>query len=555
MGKATVTGGTDGLYVATIQADDDKTAEMDVWCADLSEDISGTVGTIEIAGDRNKGINIQPGFEGNAVYDVARDGKLYDVPQKGGSQHQSGVYWNWAMRPGAQKWGRPTYRYGTINHVYTDEDKCDLTLDACFATDFPDGKQLSVNPDDLVIGGADIDYMDCNAKAFSDDDRVLVKFDGPLSLSNPWGNATVIGFKEEPKGCGIYAIIQFRNDVIVWNVSAEKIADDIPLNSDPEVMAIFPISRHEISGWRANDVEDIPDSDLFIKESDYRGADAVTEHTEDTEIVAGCMEAEDMCAYIVTNTTTSVGSRTNIFGTVNSIDNSSVTVKDVCLPDSMAEGCGAPGEGYDHNTKNINNTSVLTNGYKLSPQNVAGTDLSFWEKSYVVYSQVEYWELWASGAVMLCADSNATLVISSLEEYTRHTSHYFTDANDINNPQESIWECSKSTADCVGDRLTCANESSAATKIHDEFIVLYSAKYTDDNHSNLIGQLFLLSIKNADGDSEISAYVTVGMGEDVAKTDPVGLAKNNELSEMLKTLSEDGFTDQTTLELTFVEHA
>ena len=223
-----------------------------VWCADYTEELTGNLGFIFIAGDPEKGVNIQPGWistddkKGGAAYDAERDGVL--TPSY--SQHHAGLFWNWAMRAGWQKWGRPTYRYGTINHVYTDEDKCDLTLDACFATDSPDGKQLSVNPDDLVIDGVDIDYMDCNAKAFRDGDRVLVKFDGPLSLSNPWGNATVIGFKEEPKKCiddayyYVFVIGQTRDHVqfLIWDAILNQEADFTDFPTSGNVSQIGPSS-------------------------------------------------------------------------------------------------------------------------------------------------------------------------------------------------------------------------------------------------------------------------------------------------------------------------
>ena len=113
MSKGSVTGGADGLYTATIYKDDGTPEVKPAWCADLTEDLSGDVGIIEIAGDIAKGVNVHPGFNNAAAYNAARDGVMYEVPQPPGTQPPAGVYWNLAMRDGWQKW-RPNYRYGTI---------------------------------------------------------------------------------------------------------------------------------------------------------------------------------------------------------------------------------------------------------------------------------------------------------------------------------------------------------------------------------------------------------------------------------------------------------
>jgi len=49
--------------------------QVEIWCVDLTEDLSGDVGTIEIPGE-DQTIVIQPGFEGNAAYSGSRDGIL-----------------------------------------------------------------------------------------------------------------------------------------------------------------------------------------------------------------------------------------------------------------------------------------------------------------------------------------------------------------------------------------------------------------------------------------------------------------------------------------------
>lgn len=196
MSKGTITGGgDDGLYTVSIEREKGSIVSDAAYCADLTEDLSGKVGIIEIAGDRDKGINIQPGYEGNAAYNATRDGELYLVPSFPPKEgHQAGVYWNWAMRPGWQKW-KPNYRYGTITEIDYDADTCSVALDACLATDTPDGQVMDINQGGS-LGGVPIQYMSCNSAPFVVGDEVLVKFEG-----NEWGGAKVIGFKQEPKGC------------------------------------------------------------------------------------------------------------------------------------------------------------------------------------------------------------------------------------------------------------------------------------------------------------------------------------------------------------------
>jgi len=151
------------------------------------------VGVFEIGGDAGNGKNLQPGYEGNAVYNAVRDGEMFTVPQKDGAQPASGNYWNWAMRPGWQKWASK-YRYATISGL--SGDTCTVTFEACYATDTPDGKQLDVNQ--VASMGATIEYMSCNGSAFEDGDEVVVEL---THTQGVWSSAKVIGFKSEPKGC------------------------------------------------------------------------------------------------------------------------------------------------------------------------------------------------------------------------------------------------------------------------------------------------------------------------------------------------------------------
>ena len=54
--------------------------EIEAWCADLTEDLSGTVGTIEIGGQLETGkVLIRPGYDGRADFDAGRDGQLMHI--------------------------------------------------------------------------------------------------------------------------------------------------------------------------------------------------------------------------------------------------------------------------------------------------------------------------------------------------------------------------------------------------------------------------------------------------------------------------------------------
>ena len=71
---------------------------VNAWCADLTEDLSGEIGTIEVPGERGT-VLIQPGYGGNAVYDSSRDGQLQPLIACPAAQ----VFYNLAMLPGWQK--------------------------------------------------------------------------------------------------------------------------------------------------------------------------------------------------------------------------------------------------------------------------------------------------------------------------------------------------------------------------------------------------------------------------------------------------------------------
>lgn len=158
---------------------------VQAWCADLTEDLTGSVGTIEIPNERTNDIQVRPGYGGAAIYSAPRDGQLQQVV----SSTAAGVYYNYAMFPGWQKW-KPTYRVGKITAKPTD-DTADVLLDSATST----AQSLDVNVSN-TLSDVPIVYMDCNGAVFEIDDRVVVEF-----ISQDHTNPRVIGFETNPKAC------------------------------------------------------------------------------------------------------------------------------------------------------------------------------------------------------------------------------------------------------------------------------------------------------------------------------------------------------------------
>ncbi len=171
----------------------DKTASA--WCVDLTRDLSGNVGTIEIARNKDKGLLIQPGFEGNASYDQIRDGRL--VPTMAMSPVNSFV--NLGFLPGMQKWA-PGYRTGTITAIDYGADTCDVSLNSVASSQ----QGLNVNQASS-LSGVPVEYMTCNSAAFVEGDDVVVKFQ-----NYDWSQPTVIGFPANPKACSRPPVYVYR---------------------------------------------------------------------------------------------------------------------------------------------------------------------------------------------------------------------------------------------------------------------------------------------------------------------------------------------------------
>ena len=164
--------------------------QRDVWCADYSPDLQGEVGTIEIPGEGERQVIIFPDHIEGADHQPARDGQLFQRPGLTGPQ----AYLAAAILPGWQK-HKPTYRVGVITAVDYEAGTVDVTLDA--ETSSTQG--LPIDPlDTTILTAVPVDYMDCHATVFQEDDRVVVRF----ADQDP-AQPRVIGFESEPRPCEV----------------------------------------------------------------------------------------------------------------------------------------------------------------------------------------------------------------------------------------------------------------------------------------------------------------------------------------------------------------
>lgn len=186
------------------------------WCADKTENLTGAVGIIEIPGERGA-VLIQPGYNSNAAYLKARDGQLQ--PSIAGDP--AAVFYNLAMLPGWQKW-KPTYRVGVILTLDKTANTCSVRLDAAKSS----AQSLNINQQ-TVLTNVPIEYMSCNAFAFSVNDRVVVKF-----VLQDYAAPKVIGFESNPKSCGAFIVLttwcagESVYSALVWDAEKNAVAKE-----------------------------------------------------------------------------------------------------------------------------------------------------------------------------------------------------------------------------------------------------------------------------------------------------------------------------------------
>ena len=247
------------------------------WCADLTTDLSGVVGTLEIPGERGT-VQVRPGYMGAATYSATRDGQL----QEAIASTPAGVFYNWALLPGWQKW-KPTVRWGVLSDLDIDHHTCTVTLDAAVSS----AQGLDINQS-TVLSSVPIEYMDCNGAAFSNGDNVLVEFN-----NQDFNDPVVIGFKDNPAPCeaGEYVVVHSSDWAIVWDVVACKVAAISGVS--------FPCLRTDpaYTAWLANSIE----VGEALYTYSYQG-----QHQDSTLVVFDCDADPTPCTCRECTTTTTI---------------------------------------------------------------------------------------------------------------------------------------------------------------------------------------------------------------------------------------------------------
>jgi len=155
------------------------------WCADLTEDATGSVATIDVPGE-SKDILIAP----SAPSPTAADGQLVAREVQSPAQ----VFWNAAVLPGWQR-HMPTSRFGVIKAMNPD-DTADVDLDAAKSS-ASGGRTGGLDINTLTsLSSVPIKYMDCDAAVFAVGDHVVVLFEG-----GDWAKPKIVGFASNPKAC------------------------------------------------------------------------------------------------------------------------------------------------------------------------------------------------------------------------------------------------------------------------------------------------------------------------------------------------------------------
>ncbi|WP_305046321.1 hypothetical protein [Geoalkalibacter sp.] len=192
-----------GARIAYLEGQIGEDPIREVWCADLNEGVTGTVGTIEIGGEPGHVIIRPAGVEGTqAGHSPERDGQM----QPTASSTPAAAFYNYALLPGWEKW-RPRYRAGIISSL--DGDTCTVQIFHLTATH----QGLNVNQG-TVLQNVPILYLDCNGEAFSVGDRVVVEF-----VQQNFSAPRVIGFLDNPMPC------EQRLSGFVFSAQGMKVVD------------------------------------------------------------------------------------------------------------------------------------------------------------------------------------------------------------------------------------------------------------------------------------------------------------------------------------------
>lgn len=203
-----------------------------VWCADLTEDITGEVDAIEIPGEEGGPVLIYPASQEEPI--IADRGLI--TPRKWMTGNQA--YFNAALLPGWQR-HMPTFRLGEITELIGDFATVQLDPATSSAQALPINKQT-------LLESVPIRYMTCNGSAFEVGDRVVLEF-----LDQDPSAAVVIGFESNPRACGSFVLIGKLSGSGPRNSGSIYAADIQSVRKDASNYLMQPawIRGEQISGW------------------------------------------------------------------------------------------------------------------------------------------------------------------------------------------------------------------------------------------------------------------------------------------------------------------
>ena len=200
---------------------------VSAWCADLTEELTGEVETIELNDETNKPndneLNITPGGI------VTSEKRVQPTIASGGPA----VAYNIMSLAAFQKW-KPRYRPAVISTIDKTANTCRITFNgeqeySSSTGEF--GKKFSLYQG-TTLDDVPIEYMTCDAKAFEAGDNVIVMFSGE------WSTPKVIGFIDNPKFCSQpFEIFTVSGEVTVTDEFTYPIeGKNIPVGDPPTLV-------------------------------------------------------------------------------------------------------------------------------------------------------------------------------------------------------------------------------------------------------------------------------------------------------------------------------
>ena len=173
------------------------------WCIDHTLELGGEVGTIELQDETNK-----PQNQATIIHaqGIIKDDKVVQPVISSGA---SGIAYNLTSLPAVQKW-QPVYRNGIISNINETNDTADVSFSQTH--EFSSVRGYTYNDaysifHDVKVIGIPVKYMDCDAKAFTENDKVVVEFASTnvsrVGEVEPEYTGTVVGFVSNPFLCPI----------------------------------------------------------------------------------------------------------------------------------------------------------------------------------------------------------------------------------------------------------------------------------------------------------------------------------------------------------------